>query len=157
VLTVGYGRPPWIALVLAVAFAVYGFLKKKVNLPAVEGLAAEAAVLFVPATAYLVVLEVIGVGTFLGHGAGHSLMLVGAGLITVVPLVCFGASAIRLPLSTMGLVQYLAPVFQFLVGVLIDHEQMNATRWIGFALVWVALAVLVADAGRRLYDGRRTS
>jgi chloramphenicol-sensitive protein RarD len=84
-------------------------------------------------------------------------MLVGAGLITVVPLVCFGASAIRLPLSTLGLVQYLAPVFQFLVGILVDHEQMNLTRWIGFGLVWVALAVLVADAGRRLYDSSRTS
>ncbi|QUQ71093.1 EamA family transporter RarD [Kutzneria sp. CA-103260] len=157
VLTVGYGRPPWIALILAVAFATYGFLKKRVNLPAIEGLAAETAVLFVPATAYLVVIEVIGVGTFLGHGAGHSLLLVGAGLITVVPLLCFGASAIRLPLSTLGLVQYLAPVFQFLVGILIDHEQMNATRWIGFGLVWLALAVLVADAGRRLYDSGRTS
>jgi chloramphenicol-sensitive protein RarD len=157
VLTVGYGRPPWIALVLAVAFAIYGFLKKRVNLPAVEGLAAETAVLFVPATVYLVVLEVIGVGTFLGHGAGHSVLLVGAGLITVVPLVCFGASAIRLPLSTLGLVQYLAPVFQFLVGILIDHERMTATRWIGFGLVWLALAVLVADAGRRLYDSRRTN
>jgi chloramphenicol-sensitive protein RarD len=156
VLTVGYGRPPWIALILAVAFAIYGFLKKQVNLPAIEGLAAETAVLFVPATVYLVVLEVIGVGTFLGHGTAHSLLLVGAGLITVVPLVCFGAAAIRLPLSTIGLVQYLAPVFQFLVGILIDHEQMNATRWIGFGLVWLALAVLVADAGRRLYDARRT-
>ncbi|GAA3436111.1 EamA family transporter RarD [Kutzneria kofuensis] len=157
VLTVGYGRPPWIALILAVAFAIYGFIKKRVNLPAVEALAAETAVLFVPATVYLVVLEVIGVGTFLGHGTGHSLMLAGAGLITVVPLVCFGASATRLRLSTLGLVQYLAPVFQFLVGILVDHEQMNATRWIGFGLVWLALAVLVADAGRRLYDSSRTN
>ena len=157
VLTVGYGRPPWIALILAVAFAAYGFIKKRVNLPAVEALSAETAVLFVPAVMFLVVAEVVGVGTFLGHGVGHPLMLVGAGLITVVPLVCFGASAIRLPLSTLGLVQYLAPVFQFLVGILIDHEQMNATRWIGFGLVWVALAVLVADAGRRLYDSSRTS
>ena len=156
VLTVGYGRPPWIALILAVAFAVYGFLKKQVNLPAIEGLAAETAVLFVPATVYLVVLEAVGVGTFLGHGTGHSLLLVGAGLITVVPLVCFSASAIRLPLSTLGLVQYLAPVFQFLVGILVDHEQMNTTRWVGFGLVWLALAVLVADAGRQLYDSRRT-
>jgi len=157
VLTVGYGRPPWIALILAVAFAIYGFLKKRVNLPAIEGLAAETAVLFLPAAVYLVVIEVIGVGTFLGHGSGHSVLLVGAGLITVVPLVCFGASAIRLPLSTLGLVQYLAPVFQFLVGILVDHEQMNTTRWIGFGLVWLALAVLVADAGRRLYDSNRTS
>lgn len=157
VLTVGYGRPPWIALILAVAFATYGFLKKRVNLPAVEGLAAETAVLFVPATVYLVVIEVTGVGTFLGHGAGHPALLIGAGLITVVPLVCFGASAIRLPLSTLGMVQYLAPVFQFLVGILVDHEQMNTTRWVGFGLVWLALAVLVADAGRRLYDSSRTS
>jgi chloramphenicol-sensitive protein RarD len=104
-----------------------------------------------------VVLQVIGVGTFLGHGVGHSLLLIGAGLVTVVPLVCFGAAAIRLPLSTVGLIQYLAPVFQFLVGILIDHEQMNATRWVGFGLVWLALAVLVADAGRRLYDTSRTN
>ncbi|MFC0438910.1 EamA family transporter RarD [Kutzneria buriramensis] len=157
VLTVGYGRPPWIALVLAVAFAAYGFLKKQVNLPGVEALAAETAVLFVPASVYLVVLQVIGVGTFLGHGVGHSVLLIGAGLVTVVPLVCFGAAAIRLPLSTVGLIQYLAPVFQFLVGILIDHEQMTATRWVGFGLVWLALAVLVADAGRRLYDSSRTN
>jgi chloramphenicol-sensitive protein RarD len=157
VLTVGYGRPPWIALILAVAFATYGFLKKRVNLPAIEGLAAETAVLFVPATVYLVVIGVTGVGTFLGHGAGHVALLIGAGLITVVPLVCFGASAIRLPLSTIGMVQYLAPVFQFLVGILVDHERMDTTRWVGFGLVWLALAVLVADAGRRLYDSSRTS
>jgi chloramphenicol-sensitive protein RarD len=157
VLTVGYGRPPWIALILAVAFATYGFLKKRVNLPAIEGLAAETAVLFVPATVYLVVIEVAGVGTFLGNGPGHSALLIGSGLITVVPLVCFGASAIRLPLSTLGMVQYLAPVFQFLVGILVDHEQMTTTRWVGFGLVWLALAVLVADAGRRLYDSSRTS
>ncbi|WP_232241081.1 EamA family transporter RarD [Kutzneria sp. 744] len=157
VLTFGYGRPPWIALVLAVAFAIYGFVKKQVNLPALEGLAAETAVLTVPALVYLVVLEAIGVGTFLGHGAGHSLLLVLTGLLTVVPLVCFGASATRLPLSTLGLVQYLGPVLQFLVGVVINHEQMTVTRWVGFGLVWLALAVLMADAVRRLYDVRRTN
>ncbi|MEV6602668.1 EamA family transporter RarD [Kutzneria sp. NPDC051319] len=157
VLTFGYGRPPWIALVLAVAFAIYGFVKKQVNLPALEGLAAETAVLTVPALVYLVVLEAIGVGTFLGHGTGHSLLLVLTGLLTVVPLVCFGASATRLPLSTLGLVQYLGPVLQFLVGVVINHEQMTVTRWVGFGLVWLALAVLMADAARRLYDSRRTN
>ena len=156
VLTVAYGRPPWIALILAVAFAVYGLLKKQVNLPAVEGLAAETGILFIPATGYLVVIQLIGVGTF-AHGTGHTALLVGAGLITAVPLVCFGAAAIRLPLSTIGLVQYLAPLFQFLVGVLIDHETMSVTSWIGFGLVWVALAVLVADVLRRLYDNSRTS
>jgi chloramphenicol-sensitive protein RarD len=156
VLTAAYGRPPWIALVLAFAFAVYGLLKKKVNLPAVEGLAAETVVQFLPALVYILVLQVSGAGTF-GQSAPHSLLLIGTGVITVIPLLCFSAAATRLPLSAIGLVQYLAPVFQFAIGVFVDHEEMTQSRWIGFGLVWLALLVLIFDAlrrGRRQTSGR---
>jgi chloramphenicol-sensitive protein RarD len=107
VLTAGYGRLPWIALVLAFSFSTYGLVKKTVNIGAAESLAVESAVLFLPAVGYLVLLESRGQGTF-GHGsARHSLLLAGAGLVTVVPLLFFGAAAIRVPLSTVGLLQYL--------------------------------------------------
>ncbi|GAA0598841.1 EamA family transporter RarD [Kutzneria viridogrisea] len=147
VLSFAYGRPPWISLVLAFSFGTYGLLKKRVNLPAIEGLAAETVVQFVPAAGYLVWLQASGAGS-LGQGWSHTALLVGTGVITVIPLLCFGAAAIRLPLSTIGLVQYLAPVFQFLVGVLVVHEQMSTASWVGFGMVWLALLVLVSDALR---------
>lgn len=144
VLGVDNGRPPWIALALAFSFATYGFLKKSVNAGAVETLLLETAVLTIPATAYLTALAVIGDGTF-GRGYGHSLLLAGAGVVTAIPLLCFGAAATRLPLSSMGLLQYLAPVLQFLLGVFLRHEPMPVGRLIGFGLVWCALAVLTLD------------
>ncbi|MFE9424601.1 EamA family transporter RarD [Kitasatospora sp. NPDC006697] len=149
VLTVGYGRPPWIALILAFSFGSYGLLKKKVALGGLESFALEAAFLFPFAVAYLVYLSVTGHSTFTGHGAGHASLLALTGLITAVPLLCFGGAAIRLPLSTLGLMQYLAPVFQFLIGVAYFHETMEPARWAGFGLVWAALAVLTWDALRR--------
>ncbi|MGI5377434.1 EamA family transporter RarD [Streptomyces sp. CA-251387] len=148
VLTVGYGRPPWISLVLAFSFATYGFVKKKVNLGGVESLAAETAIQFLPAVAYLVWLTAHGQSTFASEGPGHAALLAATGVVTALPLVCFGAAAIRVPLSTLGLLQYLAPVFQFLLGVLYFHEAMPAERWAGFALVWLALTLLTADAWR---------
>ncbi|WP_181793042.1 EamA family transporter RarD [Streptomyces sp. WELS2] len=148
VLTVGYGRPPWISLCLAFSFATYGLVKKKVDLGGVESLAAETAIQFLPALGYLISLAVQGDATFATEGAGHSALLASTGLVTAVPLVCFGAAAIRVPLSTLGLLQYLAPVFQFLLGILYFHEAMPAERWAGFALVWLALVLLTADALR---------
>jgi chloramphenicol-sensitive protein RarD len=148
VLTVGYGRPPWISLVLAFSFATYGLVKKKVNLGGLESLAAETAIQFLPATAYLVWLASHGDATILTEGPGHAALLAGTGLVTALPLVCFGAAAIRVPLSTLGLLQYLAPVFQFLLGVLYFGEAMPPERWAGFALVWLALALLTWDALR---------
>ncbi|MEU6141484.1 EamA family transporter RarD [Streptomyces sp. NPDC047081] len=148
VLTVGYGQPPWISLVLAFSFATYGLVKKKVNLGGIESLAAETAIQFLPALGYLVWLSSRGDLTFATEGAGHALLLAATGVVTALPLVCFGAAAIRVPLSTLGLLQYLAPVFQFVLGILYFHEAMPAERWAGFALVWAALCLLTFDAWR---------
>ncbi|MFC8514344.1 EamA family transporter RarD [Streptomyces sp. NPDC057257] len=148
VLTVGYGQPPWISLVLAFSFATYGLVKKKVNLGGIESLAAETAIQFLPALGYLVWLNSRGDLTFATEGTGHALLLAATGVVTALPLVCFGAAAIRVPLSTLGLLQYLAPMFQFMLGVLYFHEAMPAERWAGFALVWAALCLLTADAWR---------
>ncbi|MFF5445907.1 EamA family transporter RarD [Streptomyces sp. NPDC012888] len=153
VLAFGYGRPPWISLVLAFSFAVYGLIKKKINMGGVESLAAETAVQFLPALAYLLWLSGQGELPFGNQGAGHAALLAATGLVTALPLVCFGAAAIRVPLSTLGLLQYLAPVFQFSLGVLYFHEAMPAERWAGFGLVWVALTLLTWDA---LRTARRT-
>ncbi|MGW2208517.1 EamA family transporter RarD [Streptomyces sp. NPDC001781] len=154
VLTVGYGRPPWISLCLAVSFATYGLVKKKVGLGGVESLAAETAVQFLPALAYLIWLGTRGDLTFATEGPGHAALLASTGIVTALPLVCFGAAAIRVPLSTLGLLQYLAPVFQFLLGILYFHEAMPPERWAGFALVWLALALLTWDAMRSAHRAR---
>ncbi|MER6228427.1 MULTISPECIES: EamA family transporter RarD [Streptomyces] len=153
VLAIGYGQPPWISLVLAFSFATYGLAKKKVNMGGLESLAAETAVLFVPALGFLLWLGASGDATFLSGGAGHGALLAATGLVTAIPLVCFGAAAIRVPLSVLGLLQYLAPVFQFALGILYFHEAMPPERWAGFALVWVALILLTWDA---LRTARRT-
>ncbi|MFF1273649.1 EamA family transporter RarD [Streptomyces marokkonensis] len=154
VLTVGYGQPPWISLCLAFSFATYGLVKKKVNLGGVESLAAETAIQFLPALGFLLWLGARGDSTFAAEGAGHALLLAATGLVTALPLVCFGAAAIRVPLSTLGLLQYLAPVFQFLLGVVYFKEAMPPERWAGFALVWLALTLLTWDA---LRSARRTA
>ncbi|MFF8882592.1 EamA family transporter RarD [Streptomyces flaveolus] len=154
VLTVGYGRPPWISLCLAFSFATYGLVKKKVNLGGVESLAAETAIQFLPALGFLLWLGAHGDSTFTTEGVGHGALLAATGLVTAIPLVCFGAAAIRVPLSTLGLLQYLAPVFQFLLGILYFGEAMPPERWAGFALVWLALTLLTWDA---LRTAHRTS
>ncbi|MFD3721576.1 EamA family transporter RarD [Streptomyces sp. NPDC058674] len=154
VLAVGYGRPPWISLVLAFSFATYGLIKKKLNMGGLESLAAETAVLFLPALGYLLWLGARGESGFVSQGAGHSLLLAATGLVTAIPLVFFGAAAIRVPLSTLGLLQYLAPVFQFGLGVLYFHEAMPPERWVGFSLVWAALALLTWDALRNARRSR---
>ncbi|MDX3715071.1 EamA family transporter RarD [Streptomyces europaeiscabiei] len=155
VLTIGYGRPPWISLCLAFSFATYGLVKKKVNLGGVESLAAETAIQFLPALAYLLWLGSRGDATFGTEGTVHALLLAATGLVTALPLVCFGAAAIRVPLSTLGLLQYLAPVFQFLLGVWYFGEAMPPERWAGFALVWLALSLLTWDALRTARVARR--
>ncbi|GAB2710235.1 EamA family transporter RarD [Kitasatospora kifunensis] len=156
VLAVGYGQLPWIALTLAFTFAVYGLLKKKVALGGLESFALETAFIFPFALAFLIYRSATGHAVF-GHGAGHLTLLLLTGPITAIPLLMFGAAAIRIPLSTMGLLQYLAPVFQFLCGVLYFHEAMPPARWAGFTLVWAALAVLTWDAVRRVRADRSGS
>jgi chloramphenicol-sensitive protein RarD len=149
VLTVDYGQLPWIALTLATSFAGYGFLKKQVSAGASETLAVETAVLAGPALITLFVLADRSQLTFGHHGVGNALLLVCTGAVTAIPLLLFGASARRLPLSTLGLLQYLAPVLQFAVGVGIRHEPLPPARLAGFALVWLALLILTVDALRR--------
>ncbi|MFD7067558.1 EamA family transporter RarD [Streptomyces sp. NPDC059913] len=148
VLAIGYGRPPWISLTLAFSFATYGLMKKKVNMGGLESLTAETAVMFLPALGYLLWLGARGESSFASEGLGHAALLASAGLVTAVPLILFGAAAIRVPLSTLGLLQYLAPVFQFILGVVYFHEAMPPARWAGFGLVWLALTVLTWDAFR---------
>lgn len=148
VLTVDYGRPPWIALTLAGSFGLYGLCKKSANVGAVESLAVETAVLFLPATGWLIWLSAAGHLAFGQVSLPHTLLLVASGPVTALPLLLFGAAARRLPLVTVGLVQYLAPILQFLCGVLVFGEPMPAVRLGGFALVWAALLLLVVDGVR---------
>ena len=147
VLTADYGRPPWIALILACSFGTYGLLKKLAGVGAAESLAVETLVLLIPALTYLVVLESSGGGTFT-ESPGHAFLLILSGPVTMIPLLLFSGSVTRIPLSTVGMLQYIAPVLQFLVGLAIVGESMPASRWIGFGLVWVALVVLSADGAR---------
>lgn len=154
VLTIDYGRPPWIAMVLAVSFGVYGLVKKQANVGAAESLTVETLVLLAPALAYILFLGQSGQSTFGSEGLGHALLMVGAGVITAVPLLCFTAAAIRVPLSTLGLLQYIAPVLQFLCGVLIAKETMPASRWIGFSIVWLALVIFTYDSVRTAHAAR---
>ena len=145
VLTVENGRPPWIALVLAFSFGFYGLLKKQAGVGAVASLAVETAVLAPLAAGYVAVLVIGGTSTFASHGPDHALLLASAGVVTAVPLLAFGAAATRVPLTTLGLLQYLAPTLQLVVGVLLRHEPFGAARVAGFSLVWLALAVFTAD------------
>jgi len=146
VLTVAYGRVPWIALVLACSFGGYGFLKKAVTVGAVTSLAVETLVLLPAAVVGLVVLEATGEAAFLHGSLGRDVLLVGLGVITAVPLLLFGTAARRIPLSLLGLLQYLTPTLQLLCGVLVFHEPMPPERFVGFVLVWIALGLLAADA-----------
>ncbi|MFC6578121.1 EamA family transporter RarD [Planomonospora parontospora] len=148
VLTLDYGRLPWIAMVLAASFGTYGLVKKTAQVGAAESMAVETLVLLLPALGYLGYLTQQGTGTFGSAGAGHALLLAGAGVITAVPLICFSAAAIRVPLTTIGLLQYIAPVLQFLCGVFVAHEVMPPSRWAGFAIVWLALSVFTYDSLR---------
>lgn len=151
-LTMAGGRPPWVALTLAVSFALYGLVKKRVglSLPAMHGLTIETAVLMPVALALLVAIG-LGVGdtpmTFAGHGAWHTTLLVLTGPVTAIPLLLFAAAARRVPLVTIGLLQFVTPVMQLLCSLILG-EVITAARWAGFALVWLALIVLSVDSWR---------
>ena len=146
VLTAAYGRPPWIALLLAFSFGFYGLVKKQVGIGGTQSLAVETAFLVGPALATVIVLSASGRGTFGSEGAGHALLMIGGGFATAIPLMLFGAAAVRIPLTTIGLLQYLAPILQFAIGVAIRGEEMPASRWAGFALVWAAVVVFTYDS-----------
>ena len=148
VLTVDYGRPPVIALVLAASFGTYGLAKKSADVGAIESLAFETAVIAPFALGFLVWLGAAGDGHFLGEGPGHVALLVGSGVVTAIPLLCFGGAATRVSMTTLGLLQYLTPTLQFALGVTVLGEHMPPGRWAGFALVWLALAVFTTEALR---------
>ncbi len=145
-LTYDYGRLPWIALVLAFTFALYGLVKKLSPLGSVEGLALETGLLFVPAAAVLVYAQATGTGHLTGSGPLMVAGLVGAGVVTTVPLLLFASSARRIPLVLIGVLQYIAPTLQFLLGVFVFHEVVSAHTLVGFALVWAALALFAGEA-----------
>lgn len=155
VIAVGAGTPPWIALALAFSFGSYGLVKKRANAGALESLAVETTVLTPLALGFLVVLTVTGQSTFTSQGAGHLLLLISTGLATSLPLIAFGAAATRLPLTVLGLMQYLTPVVQFVIGAVVLHEHLSVARWVGFVLVWVALAGFTLD--QLVHRGRRRS
>ncbi|HYH26637.1 MAG TPA: EamA family transporter RarD [Blastococcus sp.] len=158
VLTVDYGRPPWIALSLAGSFGLYGLTKKLVSVEAAPGLFLETALVAVPAAVVLGWLHVGGAGSFAQAGTGHAFLLASSGIATAVPLLLFAAAARRIPLSTVGLLQYLTPLMQLAIGVFVYAEPMPPARLAGFVIVWVALAVLTADSLRHARAGaRRTS
>jgi chloramphenicol-sensitive protein RarD len=155
VLTVDYGRLPWIALTLAVSFACYGLVKKRLGLPPTDGLFLESGLLAVPGLAYLGWLGAAGHST-LGRSAGHTVLLLVSGVITAVPLLLFAGSANRVPMTGLGILQYVAPILQLFCGLAIYHEPMPAARLLGFGLVWLALAIFTWDAltvGRRARRG----
>jgi chloramphenicol-sensitive protein RarD len=148
VIAVENGSPPWIALTLACSFGVYGLIKRTLRLEALPGLTAESLALAPVAAAVVVWFEVTGLGTFTSVGGWHTVLLVVGGPVTAVPLLLYAVAARRVPLSVLGVLMYLNPILQFLWGVLVLGEEMPATRWIGFVLVWVALAVFTVDLVR---------
>lgn len=147
VLTISYGKLPWIALTLAVSFGLYGFVKKRVGpkADAITSLTVETIVLAPLAAATMVFLAYSNTATLTNHGATHFWLLLSSGIITAVPLVFFGASARRLPMTSIGLLQYFAPVLQFVIALVVFQEAMTTGRWIGFGIVWLALLVLTVD------------
>ena len=155
VLTVDYGRPPWIALSLAGTFALYGVMKKLVRVEAAPGLFLETALVALPALAVLAVLHTRGDGTFGAVSAGHTFLLVLSGVATAVPLLLFAAATRRIPLSTVGLLQYLTPSMHLAIGVFVYDEPMPPVRLAGFVLVWIALGVFTADGLRHARAGAR--
>jgi len=150
VLVIGYGQFPWIGVVVAVTFGLYSLAKNRVggSVTPLVGLGFESATLTPLAVVYVAVLQAAGQGHFTTHGTAYTLLLIGTGIVTAVPLLFFAIGAARLPLATLAFLQYIAPVLQFLVGVGINHEHMPPARWAGFALIWVALVILSADGVR---------
>ncbi len=140
-LTFSYGALPWIALTLAVSFGLYGLMRKTARLPSLEGLTLETLLLFLPALGYLLVLEWSGQGAFGHTTATTNVLLAASGLATAVPLLLFAAGARLIPLSLLGVLQYIAPTLQFLIGVSVYHEPLTWTRLVGFCLIWLALGV----------------
>ena len=144
ILTVGYGSLPWIALVLAISWGGYSLIKKTLNLGALETLSVETLFAFLPNLSYLILIEKQSRATF-GGGIGVSILLMGAGIATVAPLLLFNGSTTRLLLSTVGMLQYITPTIMLFIGVFVNHEDLQPTKLFGFAFIWAALGFLSRD------------
>ncbi len=144
ILTIDYGRPPWISFALAFSWSSYSFVKKKINLGSLQGLAIETLISSVFYGSYLIWLGYKGEGQF-GHGAGLTALLIGAGLVTAIPLLLFNGATTRIPFTMIGLLQYLTPTIQFMLAVFLRHEPMPHARWLGFVFIWLALITLGYD------------
>ncbi|HZM24692.1 MAG TPA: EamA family transporter RarD [Anaerolineales bacterium] len=140
-LTFAYGQLPWIALLLAFTFGFYGLVKKIAPLGPVYGLTLETGILFLPALAYLGVVQADNTAAFLHAGITSDLLMIGAGLVTTIPLLMFASAAKQIPLTMIGVLQYIAPTIQFLIGVFIYKETFDQSRLIGFSIVWLALII----------------
>ena len=144
-LTINYGQLPWIALSLAVSFGLYGLLRKTAALNSLEGLTLETILLFPPALAYLLYLQWIGSAAFGHTSAMTAVLLASAGIATAAPLLLFAASARRITLTSLGILQYIAPTLQLLIGVFMYDEPLTAARLIGFCLIWLALLLYTVE------------
>lgn len=151
VMTIENGRPPWVALILTFSFGFYGLAKKQAGAGAIEGMAIESATVAPFALIAVLILGLQGNSTVTDHGPWYLTLVLLTGPLTAVPLLLFGAAATRIPMTTLGLLNYLTPVIQFLLGITVFHEHMSAARWSGFALVWLALAIFTTNS---LYHGR---
>jgi chloramphenicol-sensitive protein RarD len=148
------GQLPWVALALAGSFGLYGLLRKTASLGALEGLALETLLLFPVALIYLVILTMEGRNAFMGAGTPQQLLLAAAGPITAIPLLMFAAGARRIPLSLLGMLQYIGPTLQLLLGVWLYHEPFGGARLVGFVLIWSALAVYSLESAWQAWRGR---
>lgn len=153
-LSANVGGPPLIALGLALSFGLYGAVKKVVPTDPRVSVAVETAIAAPFAVGYLILLQSNGDADFTNHGPVHTVLMLLCGPVTAIPLLCFAAAAQRLPLVTLGLLQYLTPSMQMIWGVLVDHEPMPPARWLGFVLIWIALAIFSTDALSRAYRRR---
>jgi chloramphenicol-sensitive protein RarD len=140
-LTVSYGSLPWIALTLAISWGFYGLVKKAAPLGSLYGVTLETGILFLPALGYLIFTDISGLGLFLHNGIRTDLLLAGAGAVTTIPLLMFAKAARRIPLSTIGILQYISPTLQFIIGFAVYHEPFSQSRLIGFGIVWLALII----------------
>jgi chloramphenicol-sensitive protein RarD len=138
-LSIIYGSLPWIALTLALSFSTYGLLKKVAPLGALHGLALETAILFLPAVGFILLSQTTGHGAFLNSGEGTDFLLIAAGLVTTIPLLLFASATQRIPLTLVGILQYISPTLQFFIGLVIFREPFNKFHYIGFGIIWLAL------------------
>ena len=144
-LTVSMGKLPWIALVLALSFGLYGLMKKITPLGSLQGLTLETAAVFLPALAYLIIEQVRGVGAFVNAGVNTTLLLAATGVVTAIPLIFFSAGTKLIPLTTVGLLQYITPTTQFLLGVFVFKEGFSSNQVIGFVIIWIALILFTME------------